>query len=441
LLASTLKPGELDNFPTATSIGAVEFVRVSRVGAESDDDAEVTRLIERIRQRIGLGETPRRDQELLQHFNPFPERKGSPVVGELLQRINQLRRVRETLPPFPTASRVPGGRYLHRLIGKSVRRDTAALADQIDRLSTQVAAAMEAMFLALSQLTAERDEHQDQVRALERTRFVDSLDRLWGSHEGFEARLSLIESQIPAAATPGPTSEFHPKFSSLAFAERFRGSREDILLRYADVADLLVGTDGPVLDLGCGRGELVELIIAKGGSARGVEADPELVAYCRSLFLDVTESSALDALNDVEDDSLGGVAMIQVVEHLSAQELAHLVPLANRKLKPGGLFVAETVNGTSPFVFTRSFFADPRHRNPVHHEYFQFLLEESGFSDTRVEWRALVDASDRLSMISESPYRQATAPGKRIVEDTNERLKRLDEFLFAPQDFLIVARK
>jgi SAM-dependent methyltransferase len=435
---------------------------VFKVGAESDDDAEVTRLIERIRQRIGPGQSSRNDEELLQHFNPVPARKDSGVMVELMEQIEQLRHMRQSLPAFPSASRVPGGRQFHRLIGKSVRRDTAALAERIDRLTDQIAAALEALLYTFSRLDAERSAHEDEVRATDRARFVDSLDRLWSSHEasihhqtalhetlqhqsrqqdGFEARLSLIGSPPVHGGSGTDTSEFRPEFSSLAFTDRFRGTREDLLLRYADVAELLVGTAGPVLDLGCGRGELVELITARGGSARGVEVDPELVAYCRSLFLDVIQCSAIEALNGTDDSSLGAVALIQVVEHLGAQELAVLVPLALRKLKPGGLFVAETVNGTSPFVFTRSFFVDPTHRNPVHHEYLQFLLEESGFSDTRVEWRSLVDGSDRLSMIPESPYRQATAPGKRIVKDTNERLKQLDEFLFAPQDYLIVARK
>ncbi|HEY0520354.1 MAG TPA: methyltransferase domain-containing protein [Ilumatobacteraceae bacterium] len=415
------------------------------MGPESEDDAEVTRLIERIRQRIGPGESPRKDQELLQHFRPVAELEDATVMSQLLEQIDQLRHVRQSLPPFQTASRLPGGRVFHRVIGKSVRRDTAALAAQIDQLTDQIAVALEALLYAFGRLEAERVAHQDSVRATERARFVDSLDRLWSSHEASlhdqTALRKTVQSLIDSSTAASTPESFRPAFSSIAFADRFRGSRSDMLIRYADVADLLVETGGPVLDLGCGRGELVELVLSKAVAVRGVEVDPELVAFCRSVFFDVTECSALDALNNVDDDSLGGIAMIQVVEHLSPQQLADIVPLCLKKLRPGGLFVAETVNGTSPFVFTRSFFADPTHGNPVHHEYMKFLLEETGFSDIRIEWRSLVDASDRLAMIPESAYGEATSSEKGIVKDTNERLEKLDEFLFGPQDYLVVARK
>jgi SAM-dependent methyltransferase len=402
------------------------------VGDASDEDDEVARVIQRIRQRVGPGLTAQNDQELLQHFQPAPPPHDDGVPEQLLQQIAELRHLRHALPPFNSGSRIPGGRQFHRLVGRSVRRDTAVLAEQIDLLANQIAATLEGVFAALTSLVAQRNDHEDQARAAERARFVDSLDRLWSSHE------TLVHEQQKQRAL---AAEFQPEFSSLDFAERFRGSRDDMLLRYADVADMLAAAGGPVLDLGCGRGELVELIVTKGCKASGVEVDPELVAFCRSIFLDVTECSALDALKTTDDESLGGIALIQVVEHLSAQDLATVIPLAYRKLRPGGLFVAETVNGTSPFVFTRSFYADPTHTNPVHHEYLRFLLEESGFADTKVEWRSLVDKADRVGSIPEGPYKEATPTEKKLVKDTNARMKKLDEFLFAPQDYLIVARK
>jgi SAM-dependent methyltransferase len=403
------------------------------VSANSDDDAAVLRLLDRIRQRIAPGQYAPDDQELLEQFTPVvPSRRhvDSEAVSKL---IEDLRRLQHGLAPFPEFSRVPGGQHLHRLIGKSVRRDTAALASRIDSLTREVADSLEAILAVLR----------------------ESVDDVWASHDGAVRQLQamvtrqdeqddrqcLHEERMSEHDVWIANREFRPNFPSLDFAERFRGSRAEMLLRYADVADLLVGTDGPVVDLGCGRGELIELIVAKGGAASGVEVDPELVEFCRSLFLDVTECSATDALLAANDDSFGGIALIQVVEHLTPQELVLLIPLARRKLRNGGLFVAETVNATSPFVFTRSFYADPTHTNPVHHEYLHFLLEQSGFSEISVQWRSVVDARDRLSEIPEEPYGQATDAQQQIVKDVNARLQRLDKFLFGPQDYLIVARK
>ena len=249
------------------------------------------------------------------------------------------------------------------------------------------------------------------------------------------SRLESLESRLDRSESGRSGKLFEPWFSSQDFAEEFRGSRDSMLLRYADLAQLLASTGGPVVDLGCGRGELVELLASLHIEARGVEVLPELVEYCRSIFLDVRLSDAREALEGADDASLGGIAMIQVVEHLSPQELVELVPLLLRKLRPGGLVVAETVNPGSPYVFAHSFYVDPTHVNPIPADYLRFLFLRAGFSDVRIDWRSPVPESDRIQLV-DSP--QASDD---LREQVNAGFLLLNQTLFGPQDYALVATR
>src|SRR5207253_5642297 len=168
--------------------------------------------------------------------------------------------------------------------------DLSSLTDALDRANAQVEAV------------------GDVVAVLER-----NLSAATGRIEAIEHRLEHLEA---AESTRG----FDPWFSARSFDDEFRGTRTWILDHYHDLADILAATAGPVLDLGCGRGELVQLLMARGIETWGVEIVPELVDFCRSIFLDVRLADAHSALESVQDAALGGAALIQVVEHLSAQQ-------------------------------------------------------------------------------------------------------------------------
>jgi hypothetical protein len=128
-----------------------------------------------------------------------------------------------------------------------------------------------------------------------------------------------------------------------------------------------------------------------------------------------------------------------VIEHLTPQQLVDLLPVAHRKLRKGGLLIAETPNGTSPFIYTRSFYCDPTHTNPVHHEYFTFALQQVGFEHVDIEWRSAVAEIDRIPSVPTK--RAASETDKALIKQVNERVLRINQFLFPPQDYLAVARK
>ena len=129
----------------------------------------------------------------------------------------------------------------------------------------------------------------------------------------------------------------------VAFEDLFRGPAERVAASQRPYVALLRDHQ-PVLDVGCGRGELLALMAAEGIVAAGVDHDPGMVERCRELELDVTLGEANEYLEGLRDGSLGTVFCAQVIEHLPHEELHRLLRLAVRKLRPGGLFIGETVN-------------------------------------------------------------------------------------------------
>src|SRR5262249_14002141 len=143
-------------------------------------------------------------------------------------------------------------------------------------------------------------------------------------------------------------------FDSFMFQLRFGGSSREIQDRQRQyLAEF--NREAPILDLGCGRGEFLQLLIELGFTAKGVEIDPDMVAYCQKHNLPVEHADAIDYLAGLADNSLGGVFLGQVVEHMPPTSVVRLVDLAFRKLQSDGRFVVETINPMCVYALTRHF--------------------------------------------------------------------------------------
>jgi SAM-dependent methyltransferase len=219
-----------------------------------------------------------------------------------------------------------------------------------------------------------------------------------------------------------------------AFENRFRGSREEIRARQADYAGLFRNL-APVVDLGCGRGEFLEVLRAEGIEARGVEGNTNVVRECRARGLDVVRGDLLEFLRSQGTGSLGGVFAAQVVEHLPPPALAALLSDAHRALRPGGLLALETVNPVSALAYLDVFIRDLTHERPLHPETLRFLAAAAGFSEVRIEMRSPVPAELRLRMV----------PGSALpplaMEALNGNIERLNALLFAPLDYVLLGRR
>jgi O-antigen chain-terminating methyltransferase len=204
-----------------------------------------------------------------------------------------------------------------------------------------------------------------------------------------------------------------------AFENRFRGSREEIRTRLADYAALFQGL-APVVDLGCGRGEFLDLLRERGIAARGVEGNASVVQHC---------------LRAEPAGTLGGVFAAQVAEHLAPAVLGQMLKEAHRALRPGGLLVLETVNPRSVVGFLEVYNRDLTHERPLHPDTLSFLAAAQGFTDVRVEPRSPVDPSSRLQAIPPDGLPE------RAAALLNENVERLNGLLYGPLEYALIARR
>ena len=187
----------------------------------------------------------------------------------------------------------------------------------------------------------------------------------------------------PAESAPG----LRAWFGWDEFERAFRGTEESVRDRYRDLAQRFAGS-APVLDVGFGRGEFLDLLAEIGVEASGIEVDADLVHAAASRGLDVRLGDVSAHLASLEDASLGGLCALQVVEHLSAQEYVDFARSVARVVRPGGLVVIDSPNPSSFYVYAHAFYLDPTHTRPVHPLFLMFLFDRAGFEKVELEWRS-----------------------------------------------------
>ncbi len=158
---------------------------------------------------------------------------------------------------------------------------------------------------------------------------------------------------------------------------------------------------GEVLDLGCGRGEFLELMREAGVEARGVDLSEECVALCRSKQLRAEQADLFVYLDGLADSALDGIFSAQVIEHLPPERVLEFVRLAASKLVRGGLLAIETPNPECLAVFTTHFYLDPTHSRPVPALLLHFYMEECGLG--QIEIHRLSPATDSMPSLAHLP--------------------------------------
>lgn len=172
-------------------------------------------------------------------------------------------------------------------------------------------------------------------------------------------------------------------FDSLAFSERFRGSEDEVREKLRVYVPSFAGCS-PVADLGCGRGEFLDLFREAGGEGIGVESNPELAGIVRAKGHRAVCQDLFPFLAEQQADSLGGILCAHVIEHLPSDGLLRLLREAMRVLRPGGVLALETPNPACLAIFATYFYLDPTHLRPVPAELVQYLLAETGFTAVQI---------------------------------------------------------
>lgn len=245
------------------------------------------------------------------------------------------------------------------------------------------------------------------------------------------------EGAVPAVSAAGQTTPAVPQlpqldFDYFMFEEHFRGPETEIKRRQQAYLEYFRGCS-EVWDLGCGRGEFLEIMRENGIPARGVETGKDAFLLCLEKGLAVTEQDLFSCLESLADESAGGIFSSQVIEHLPPALQLRLVRLAYQKLRPGASLLIETINPECVYALCRNFYLDPTHVRPVHPEMLAFAMRSVGFN--RVEIKYSSPQTERqlpkLTVGSEGPE----------IEAFNRALVNINELLFGFQDYAAVGWK
>ena len=317
-------------------------------------------------------------------------------------------------------------------------RDLAAAAVRYSQRVLPTVDARDRVATALATTRAELVLESFDRRQESLARRLDGLLALRDTVTALAEELRAIRQALAAQAPPPQVAAQAARAAGdavyAAFEARFRGSREEIRARLAEYLPHFEGLQ-PVADLGCGRGEFLELLREAGAAGLGVDGNAEFVQQCRARGLDVSQGDLLDFLRGREDGSLGGVFAAQVAEHLPPRALTALLQESWRALRPGGLLVLETVNPRSVVGLLEVYNRDLTHEKPLHPETLSFLAAAAGFGEVRVELRAPVEADARLQPVP------AEGLPPRAAEALNENLARLNQLLYGPREYALFARR
>jgi SAM-dependent methyltransferase len=256
---------------------------------------------------------------------------------------------------------------------------------------------------------------------------------------------------ISSASTPPrevgpafPATPHEPAAASLnaykyvGFENQFRGSRELIRQRLESYVAQFEGASD-VLDVGCGRGEFLDLLRTRGIRARGIDVNHAMVQECQAQGLDVTQADAVSYLTALPDASLGGLIAVQVVEHLEPDDLLKFLELAFHKVRNGGRIILETLNPACWLAFFESYIRDITHRWPLHPETLKYLVLASGFTSAAIEWRSPVPQQQRLETIAARP--NVDRASSELVDAFNANVDKLNARMFTHMDYAIVGVK
>ena len=409
---------------------------------------------------------PPPDRHQLERLNRLYQIIDAPVAGGLKSRLASTAR---------------------RLLGRVLSRQQEFNAALVDHINRDAAVAVEAHDASLrtiewiSVVTDRWDEihrHTESLMARER-RNDTSVAALAAQHDELRSAVGVLQQaaqnlkrevarlaageisnpkpQIPNpkasdshVSSPAPGNQFDDLDSHkyVGFEDQFRGSPEEIRGRVAEYLPIFLGIGdqgsgiktSDVLDVGCGRGEFLELLREHGVTVRGIDVNPAMVEVCRAHGLDAVTADALTYLRGLPDGSLGGLFAAQVIEHLEPRYLMQLLDAAFDKLRPGAPIVLETINPACWVAFFESYIRDLTHVRPVHPDTLKYLLIATGFQRVEIRYQAPYPESDKLQPLA-AGRRQPPAGFEDLVATLNENVEKINRLLFTYMDYAAIGRR
>jgi len=214
------------------------------------------------------------------------------------------------------------------------------------------------------------------------------------------------------------------------FEQRFRGDERQVKEKLKQYLPFFA-KKGPILDIGCGRGEFIELLLEQGKKAQGIDNSNSMLKLAEEKGLPCIQSDALDFLQQQSAGTWGGIFSAQVVEHLHPQYLRELIIEAYRILSNNSPILLETVNPLSLFALSNIYFLDITHQKPLHPEFMRYLLESTGFNDVKIIY------SEELQI----EQLEAIAPENQLAREFNTNVDKLNKLLYASPVYAVTGVK
>jgi O-antigen chain-terminating methyltransferase len=255
-------------------------------------------------------------------------------------------------------------------------------------------------------------------------RFLDLKEKL------IQLTAVLEDKKMPTPSQVGEILEPLEDWRYTGFENRFRGSEGAVKSQLEEYLSFFK-KGKKVLDLGCGRGEFLDLMKSKWIDTEGIDINEQMVKICQDKGLICQKGDILDRLAQYENSSIGGIFSSQVIEHLPPAYLKRLLEVAYVKLDSHAPIVLETINPTSVFALVQIYHLDISHKQPIHPQALKYLLESSGFEDVAIQYSAPLD-EEMLKTLPGADERTAIL---------NANIDSLNKLLFAPPNYAAIGYK
>jgi O-antigen chain-terminating methyltransferase len=361
-------------------------------------------------------------------------RSRSTVIAEL-EEEEQARSSRDA----ELLARLDNNERMHEAASQAFREAQTEFAQELDQLKTtlvhelavkrDVQGQLETLKSALDTLRGYSSQVEE--RQLSDSAYIKSQLSIQQQlvHDRLHSKgQSVAKTRAATGSLQNAESDHRHDAFYLAFENRFRGQRSEIKNRLQAylprVGDLKVSKKTMrIVDLGCGRGEWLELLKENGyNQIRGVDANIAMAAYCRERDLAIVVEDCVDYLAGLKESSLHVISGFHVIEHLPFGRLMRLLAECHRVLKPGGLLILETPNPDNLIVAAKNFYTDPTHQRPLPSLLMSFLAEHVGFS--------------KVEIVNQHPFNPDV-----LVHEEGEVASRFNQLFYGAQDYAVIARK
>ena len=325
---------------------------------------------------------------------------------------------------------------------KSVRQEVS---DHLQRFQDHLDSIQSYIDNRVQQIEPRIDAFETVIWTFDRRKEALEIDHILLNNK-FEQLLRALAKNEPGSPDTEkaslPEQGHDNDYRYLVFENLHRGDERDIKQRLKDYVQFYEGGKS-VLDIGCARGEFLELLQEHAIKANGIDINQTMVEYCRKKGLHVEESDALSHLAALPDNSLDGIFVGHLVEHFTVEELQRFLHLCFAKLQSHKYLILETPNPQSLYTLSHHFYKDLSHRNPLDPEALLHLVKSAGFEDARIEPKNPFPAGmPRASLLKELDISPITDEQLRVRLDVlNQNIRQLNDIIYGYLDYAIITPK